>query len=386
LTLPIQRYAIAPALEGKDVLGCAPTGTGKTLAFLIPILELLLRMKKKGQLERSTSIIQPICLIMAPTRELAIQIDREAKKLIHKTGIKSDYAIGGHDEDRQLNKLSSSRPHILVATPGRLNAFLNKARHGNRINLERIKFIILDEADRMLDMGFKPQIEKMFNVASPALRKQVLMYSATFPEDVKVLAKTYLSNNFAKIIVGPAGAVNKNIYQEIIQVESTRQKFDKVFSMVTDLIEKEKEEGIQPDEQSKILIFTNHIKFAERIADRIFDETDNDIETITSDKIQHDREIAVQDFTQGKFNILVATYLAGRGLDIPRVDYVINFDLPEDEAEYVHRVGRTGRGGRKGSAYSFFSENRNEELGPFLYKTLEQSQQKIPDFLLKYNK
>ena len=212
LTLPIQRYAIAPALEGKDVLGCAPTGTGKTLAFLIPILELLLRMKKKGQLERSTSIIQPICLIMAPTRELAIQIDREAKKLIHKTGIKSDYAIGGHDEDRQLNKLSSSRPHILVATPGRLNAFLNKARHGNRINLERIKFIILDEADRMLDMGFKPQIEKMFNVASPALRKQVLMYSATFPEDVKVLAKTYLSNNFAKIIVGPAGAVNKNIY------------------------------------------------------------------------------------------------------------------------------------------------------------------------------
>ena len=169
-------------------------------------------------------------------------------------------------------------------------------------------------------------------------------------------------------------------------MESTRQKFDKVFSMVTDLIEKEKEEGIQPDEQSKILIFTNHIKFAERIADRIFDETDNDIETITSDKIQHDREVAVQDFTQGKFNILVATYLAGRGLDIPRVDYVINFDLPEDEAEYVHRVGRTGRGGRKGSAYSFFSENRNEELGPFLYKTLEQSQQKIPDFLLKYNK
>ena len=403
-TLPIQSYGIQPALKGRDILGCAPTGTGKTWAFLVPIVEILYKKDRDGNLKRPViskkdekhdhiNVYEeksaPNCLILAPTRELAIQLYQETQKLTRNTGLTSDYVIGGHKHSLQLVK---KEINILIATPGRLISFLRAGpTYSSKISLENLEILVIDEADRMLDMGFKSDIDTIFK-ASPknTFRPQTLMYSATFPDKVKKLAKQYLSPKFVSIVVGPPGSVNLTIKQKIIEVQNTTQKFEMVFDMVTEIFENDKKEKEKSRKQGKIhhtpqiIIFTNHVNYAETIADKIYNQTEIDAETVHSDKIQKCREIAIQQFKDERYHVLVATNIAGRGLDIPRVDYVINFDLPRDVSEYVHRVGRTGRAGRVGRAISFFTHKFDYKLGPHLCTALDQLELEVPDFLDQY--
>ena len=382
--MPIQSYGIEPALKGRDIMGCAPTGTGKTWAFLIPIVENLYQQKKNNSLpiRNHAFQIQPSCLILTPTRELVIQINSEANKLMKNMGLTSDFCVGGYPWKEQLSQLKRSKCDILVATPGRLSDFINR----EYISLENIQYLVIDEADHMLTTEFKEDLETIIteNEDMPTIEsRQTLMFSATFPETVKEMAKKYLKPKFVRILVGMPGSVNINITQDIMETTSTQDKYNRTFKLVNKIMEK--------DQKAKILIFSNMKKHSEMIVNTIEDDFGYDAILINSNKDQPDREISIEEFAEGHCNILVATNVAGRGLDIPRVDYVINFDLPRTNAEYVHRVGRCGRAGRPGFAYSFFSHKHDHLLGGHLCRALVQLQrdgvslQEIPDFLQQYN-
>ncbi|GLV43348.1 vasa [Carabus blaptoides fortunei] len=358
---PIQKIALPIILAGRDVMACAQTGSGKTAAFLLPIINSLLA--DKTDLIVTEGHCEPQVVIVSPTRELAIQIGAEARKFAHDSVIKTVVTYGGTAVQHQISQIMNGC-HILVATPGRMNDFVER----NRITFSSVRYVVLDEADRMLDMGFLPDIERVMGHETmvPTTERQTLMFSATFPEEIQRLASRFL-NDYLFITVGIVGGACSDVQQVFHEVDKFAKR-QKLLSLLT-------EEGTQ-----RTLVFVETRRNADFIATYL---SENSVRTtsIHGDRLQREREEALRDFKSGNRDILVATDVAARGLDIKDVKHVINYDLPKSIDEYVHRIGRTGRVGNRGKATSFYDESRDGPLAGNLVRILRQANQTIPDWL-----
>ncbi|KAG5492730.1 hypothetical protein JKF63_01310 [Porcisia hertigi] len=352
---PVQRYGIPVALSGSDLMACAQTGSGKTAAFLIPVVQYLLVHGVSPARQRKS---YPIALVLAPTRELAVQIFDEVRKLTFNTDIFYDVVYGGTRYPQRFEQ------DILVACPGRLRDMFNE----EYLSFSAIKFLILDEADRMLEMGFEEQIEEL--VASrytdmPTVDdRQTFMFSATFPQRILNLAKRYLRRKYYLLTVGRVGSTTKNITQTIEFVPDD-EKMDRLLQII-----------YGHEMSDMVLIFVETKKMAEDVNRRLYREGISST-TIHGDRRQQDREAALEDFKQKVTPILVATDVASRGLDIPDVAHVVQFDLPQEMDDYTHRIGRTGRAGNKGIATAFYNRN-NRRLALDLHKYFSEHGQEIP--------
>jgi ATP-dependent RNA helicase DeaD len=322
---PIQALAIPFALEGRDIIGSAQTGTGKTGAFCVPMINYLLENPAAH------------ALVMLPTRELASQVHDVARKMIGEAvkgpqGIKTALLIGGEPIGKQYAQLDR-RPRLIVGTPGRINDHLR----GNGDLVDRVSFVVLDEADRMLDMGFAPQIDSI--LSETALERQTLMFSATFPDSIVKFTKQYL-NNPERVSAGTQSKPGENIEQESMFV-AQEQKYDEL------MLQLNKREG-------SVVVFARTQHSAEKLAAKLVRD-EHAADAIHGGLRQRQRDKVIRMFRKGETRVLVATDVAARGLDVPHVEHVINYDLPQVAEDYIHRIGRTARAGAKGQAVSFIS-------------------------------
>ena len=319
---PIQEKSIPLILQGKDILGSAQTGTGKTAAFCIPILELLMK-SPRGSL-----------LVMIPTRELAKQVLDVINSLLgFKSSINTATLIGGESMSKQLSQLKK-RPRIYVGTPGRINDHLQRGS----LNLHDAKYLVLDETDRMLDMGFEVQINKIIKYLP--VSKQVLMFSATIPNNILKLSSKYL-NDPVRISVGESNTVAKNIKQEIIELKSD-EKLDELINQIT-------------NRNGSILIFVK-TKYGTEKLSKALSRSKIKSFPLHGGLRQSKRNTIMKNFRDMKFRILIATDVAARGIDVPHIEHVINYDLPQMAEDFIHRIGRTARAGSKGIALSFVTK------------------------------
>lgn len=318
---PIQTQAIPLALEGHDVMGTAQTGTGKTAAFAIPLVESLLTNPRGS------------ALVLTPTRELGKQImDIMHQLLGPKSAIKTAFIIGGESMGKQLSQLRAL-PRLIVGTPGRINDHLER---GNMM-LHDTRFLVLDETDRMLDMGFTVQLEKIFKYMPD--KRQTLMFSATLPKNILKLSQNYL-NNPKRIAVGETNVVATNIKQDMVRIEQDK-KYDELL--------------VQLNERSgSIIVFIKTKYGADRMAKNLRRDGFTS-EALHGDLRQNKRDKVMQNFRNKNFRVLIATDIAARGLDVPHIKHVINYDLPQVAEDFIHRMGRTARAGAEGSAISFVS-------------------------------
>ncbi|XP_050426124.1 ATP-dependent RNA helicase vasa-like [Adelges cooleyi] len=360
---PVQKYSLPIILHGRDMMASAQTGSGKTAAFVLPILNDL--MSNPTELIADYNHCEPQAVIMSPTRELTIQICEVVRKLSRGTMIKSELAYGGTKTMYQIDRIKRGA-HILVATPGRLNDFVNRGV----ITFSSVRFFVLDEADRMLDLGFKSAIESVLHHSTmvSSAERQTLMFSATLPSEIQQMACTYLKQDYVFVAVGEIGGACKDVTQQLIQV----QKFSKKGELLKVLEEIGDVQGT--------IVFVEQKRNADFIAAYLSDQN-YPTTSIHGDREQPERELALRDFKTKKMKILVATSVAARGLDIKGVTTVINYDLPKNVDEYVHRIGRTGRLGNAGKAISFFDPDQDRPLAPELRRILEQAGQEIPDWL-----
>ena len=320
---PIQAMAIPVALEGKDILGTAQTGTGKTLAFSIPLINKLILDKNA------------FALVMCPTRELAAQVMDAIKSLISNTiNIKTALLIGGESMQKQLRQLGN-RSRIIVGTPGRINDHLKR----RSLNLSYTKYLVLDETDRMLDMGFTPQIEMVLKFVPK--QHQTLLFSATLPQNILRISDRYLVNP-KRISAGSTSVPIAKIKQETLQV----YKENKYDELIDQLISR----------KGSILVFVKTKRNADKMVKRLKEES-HSADAIHGDLRQSKRDRVINAFRKGVKRILVATDVAARGLDIPLIQHVINYDLPQVPEDYVHRIGRTARAGSEGSALTFLTRD-----------------------------
>lgn len=318
---PIQAQAIPAALEGRDILGSAQTGTGKTGAFGIPLVNKLLTNPRGS------------ALVLCPTRELAVQVQQQLKAMLGVGSIiNSALLIGGESMPKQLQELRQ-RPRIIVGTPGRINDHLERGS----LMLHDANFLVLDETDRMLDMGFGPQLDRIFKFL-PAVR-QTLMFSATLPDNIVKISKNYMKDP-VRVSVGNANVAAPKIKQEIIEV-AEQSKYDVL------LEELGKREG-------SIIVFVKTKWGADKMAKRLR-TAKHQADAIHGDLRQNKRDHVIRQFRDMKFRILVATDIAARGLDIPHIEHVINYDLPQVAEDYIHRIGRTARADAEGSALNLIS-------------------------------
>ncbi|KAG5324307.1 VASA1 helicase, partial [Pseudoatta argentina] len=363
---PVQKYAIPIIMSGRDLMACAQTGSGKTAAFVVPILHTLLE-DPKDLIKTSTSC-EPHVIIISPTRELTSQIHQQVKKFSLGSIIRAELAYGGTSVMHQSNRVLNGC-HILVATPGRLLDFIGRGK----IRLSSLRFLVLDEADRMLDMGFLPDIEKLIDheTMAPAEERQTLMFSATFPNEIQELASRFL-RNYLFLAVGIVGGACADVEQNFYQASGQSEKR----KLLKELIEKQHQLG----NIEGTLVFVEQKRHTDFIA-AFLSESNFPTTSIHGDRLQREREEALYDFKRGKMLILVATAVAARGLDIKNVSHVINFDLPKTIDEYVHRIGRTGRVGNRGKATSFFDSSTDMPLTDDLVKILKQAGQPVPDWL-----
>ncbi len=322
----IQRQAIPVALQGKDLVGVAQTGTGKTLAFGIPMIQRLNQVKGSG-------------LVVLPTRELAIQVDEALRQVGSKLGLKTAVLIGGTPINPQIQALNRN-PHIIIATPGRLNDHINQ----RTVRLKNVKIVVLDEADRMLDMGFAPQIKKIFQEL-PAER-QTMLFSATIPPEIMKMATSYMKLPI-RIEVAPTGSIAEHLTQEIFIIPKDAK---------TRLVDKLLQQYLGPT-----LIFTRTKYGAKKLTRQIRDMGHTAAE-IHSDRSLFQRKEALAGFKSGKYRVLVATDIASRGIDVTGIELVINYDLPTNTEDYVHRIGRTARAGVQGHAISLAMPEQRKEL------------------------
>ncbi len=339
----IQFKAIPPILNGEDVLAIAQTGTGKTAAFAIPVVHRLHERKKS----RRTEGIQ--CVVMEPTRELAVQIAEVFDAIGRYTRVKTLCVFGGVEQDPQIARLAKGID-ILVATPGRMFDLVSQGH----IRLDRVRMLVLDEADHMLDLGFIEDIRDLVRFLPRS--RQTLFFSATINDKIKKLAYSLVRNPI-RIQIAPDDPVARNIAHSVAFIEMDDKRF-----FLARLI------GENPE--SKILVFVRTKVRAERVA-KALERAGIRSLTIHGDKDQHERLEVMQQFREGAVKILIATDVSARGIDIPDVDQVVNYDLPEAAENYVHRVGRTGRGERKGVAVSFCSPEEKpvlDEIERFLGK------------------
>jgi len=323
---PIQRQAIPIALQGKDLVGVAQTGTGKTLAFGIPMIQRLNQVNGQG-------------LIVLPTRELAVQVDEALRKVGTKSGLRTAVLIGGTPIYAQIQAIKR-QPHIIIATPGRLNDHLQQ----KTLTLKNVKIVVLDEADRMLDMGFAPQIKKIFQELSHD--RQTMLFSATIPQEIMKMATSYLKLPI-RIEVAPTGTLAENVSQEIFIIPKDAK---------VRLVDKLLEQYLGPT-----LIFTRTKHGAKKLTRAIRDMGHTAAE-IHSNRSLSQRRDALQGFKTGKYRILVATDIASRGIDVTGIELVLNFDLPTQTEDYVHRIGRTARAGASGHAISLATPEQRKEL------------------------
>ncbi|XVE78767.1 hypothetical protein DITRI_Ditri14bG0004300 [Diplodiscus trichospermus] len=369
---PVQRHAIPISLAGRDLMACAQTGSGKTAAFCFPIISGIMRGQVPQRPLRGARAVYPLALILSPTRELSMQIHEEARKFSYQTGVKVVVAYGGAPINQQLRELERG-VDILVATPGRLVDLLERAR----VSLQMIRYLALDEADRMLDMGFEPQIRKIveqMDMPPPGVR-QTMLFSATFPKEIQRLASDFLAN-YIFLAVGRVGSSTDLIVQRVEFVHESDKR-----SHLMDLLYAQRSNGVQ-GKQALTLVFVETKKGADSLEHWLcmngFPAT-----TIHGDRTQQERELALRSFKSGATPILVATDVAARGLDIPHVSHVVNFDLPNDIDDYVHRIGRTGRAGKTGLATAFFNDN-NASLARSLVDLMQEANQEVPAWLSRY--
>ncbi|KAK6945407.1 Helicase, C-terminal, partial [Dillenia turbinata] len=368
---PIQRHAIPISLAGRDLMACAQTGSGKTAAFCFPIIAGIL----KGQFPhrpREMRTVYPLALILSPTRELSCQIHDEARKFSYQTGVRVVVVYGGAPINQQLRELERG-VDILVATPGRLVDLLERAR----VSLQMIRYLALDEADRMLDMGFEPQIRKIVEQMNmpPAGVRQTMLFSATFPKDIQRLASDFLSN-YIFLAIGRVGSSTDLIAQRVEFVHESDKR-----SHLMDLLHAQRDNGIN-GKPVLTLVFVETKKGADALEHWLC-VNGLPATSIHGDRTQQEREQALRLFKSGTASILVATDVAARGLDIPHVAHVVNFDLPNDIDDYVHRIGRTGRAGKSGLATAFFNE-KNSILANSLIQLMQEANQEVPAWLSRF--
>ncbi|MFA4954444.1 MAG: DEAD/DEAH box helicase [Patescibacteria group bacterium] len=323
---PIQQKSIPIAIEGKDLMGIAQTGTGKTLAFGIPLIQRLSQIKGKG-------------LIILPTRELALQVEEEIQKLGRGIGLRSAVLIGGASMNLQMNALRT-KPHVIVATPGRLIDHLDQ----KTIRLDDVKILILDEADRMLDMGFEPQIKRILQ--SVPKDRQTLLFSATMPGEIVKIASSYMKLP-VRVEIARSGTAAEKVAQEVYVVG----KEDKIR-----LLDK-----LLQENRGTVLVFSRTKHGAKKIARSVRGMGHASAE-IHSNRSLAQRRDALDGFKSGKYRVLVATDIAARGIDVKDIELVVNFDLPDQAEDYIHRIGRTGRAGQSGHAVSFATPDQKSDV------------------------
>lgn len=325
---PVQAQAIPPALEGRDVLATAQTGTGKTLSFLVPLIERMPANKPKGC----------AALILLPTRELAMQVEQNYRKLT--SSYKSiALVVGGMAEGPQLQAIRNGA-RIIVATPGRLEDYLDR----KLVNLSGVKMLVLDEVDRMLDMGFKPAIKRI--VAALPVERQTMCYSATLSPQIKEVVRDYLKNP-ARIEIGSTLKPCENVELQTFEVP-----VDKKQELLEHLLGRH---------DGSFLVFVRTKHGADRVAHRL-SRSGHTATSIHGDRSQSQRNAALKSFTQGRHRVLVATDVAARGIDVAHVAHVVNYDMPREAEDFVHRVGRTGRASAKGVASTFTAPDEKHLL------------------------
>ncbi|KAI3785800.1 hypothetical protein L1987_44925 [Smallanthus sonchifolius] len=348
---PIQSQGWPMALKGRDLIGIAETGSGKTLSYLLPALV---------HVAAQPSLVQgdgPIVLVLAPTRELAVQIQQEAGKFGSHSRIRSTCIYGGAPKGPQIRDLQGG-VEIVIGTPGRLIDML-EAQH---TNLRRVTYLVLDEADRMLDMGFEPQIRKIISQIRPD--RQTLYWSATWPKEVESLARQFLCNPYKVIIGSPVLKANQSINQ-IIEVVTDAEKYNRLIKLLKEMMD-----------GSRILIFVETKKGCDQVTRQLRMDGWPAL-SIHGDKSQDERDWVLAEFKSGRSLIMTATDVAARGLDVKGIKCVINYDFPTSLEDYVHRIGRTGRAGAKGIAVTFFTHSNAKHARELVY-ILQEAGQVVP--------
>ncbi|ESN91039.1 hypothetical protein HELRODRAFT_90549, partial [Helobdella robusta] len=355
---PIQMQAWPIIMKGHDLIGIAQTGTGKTLAFLLPAF-----LHIEGQTVARDQRGGPTVLILTPTRELALQIEQEVKKYKYH-GIKCLCIYGGGNRKEQITNVSEG-VEIIAATPGRLyDLIVNKY-----VSVKSVTYLVLDEADRMLDLGFEPEIRKILvDVRSD---RQTIMTSATWPEGVRRLAASYQKDPI-QVFIGTLDLTAVHSVTQRICIVDEKEKLDELRYLLSSEI----------DENSKAIVFMARKATVDYVSAELSIEGVHDCQSIHGSRDQEDREQAIDDLKSGKVRILLATDVASRGLDIKDVTHVINYDFPHNIEEYVHRVGRTGRAGKEGIAISFLTKF-DDKYAAELIRIMEEAKQHVPDELYR---
>lgn len=338
---PIQAQVLGHTLAGKDAIGRAQTGTGKTAAFLISIISQLTQTRPPD--ERYMG--EPRALIIAPTRELVVQIANDAIALTKYTNLNVMSFVGGMDFDKQRKLLESRHCDILVATPGRLLDFNQRGE----VHLDMVEVLVLDEADRMLDMGFIPQVRQIIRQTPHKEERQTLLFSATFTEDVMNLSKQWTTDP-AIVEIEPENVANDSVEQHVFAVAGS-DKYKLLYNL------------IQNNNWPRVIVFANRKDEVRRIEERLTRDGISAAQ-MSGDVAQHKRIKVLEDFRAGRLRVLVATDVAGRGIHVDDISHVVNFTLPEDPDDYVHRIGRTGRAGTTGVSISFAGEDDSYALPP----------------------
>ncbi|KAI1723807.1 DEAD/DEAH box helicase domain-containing protein [Ditylenchus destructor] len=354
----IQAVSWPLALSGRDIISIAKTGSGKTLGFILPAI---MHIQSQTPRQRGDG---PTVLVVAPTRELAMQVESVAREFGSLLGLRTACLYGGAPKPPQGQKLRMG-VDICVATPGRLADFLSEGV----TNLLRCSYLVLDEADRMLDMGFEPQIRKIISQIRPD--RQTLMFSATWPKEVRELARDFQTDAIRLNVGSGELAANPNITQHVMVVnEYEKQK------RLQDMIKQ-----FQTEEDYKALIFVKTKRSADAL---VIQMRQNGIQALSihGDKSQGEREWALAQLRAGEAKLIICTDVFARGLDVSDIKYVINYDYPNDAEDYVHRIGRTGRGNNTGTSYTFFSHDDYDKAAD-LIKVLQQTNQDVPDALMQ---
>ncbi|MDF1762854.1 MAG: ATP-dependent RNA helicase RhlB [Oleibacter sp.] len=330
---PIQAECLPEALKGRDTIGQAQTGTGKTAAFLLTILDRLIRNPLE---ERYAS--EPRALIIAPTRELAMQIGKDAETLTRYTDLNVVTVVGGMNYEAQRAMLRDHVVDILIATPGRLIDFMRS----QDVFLDQVEVLVLDEADRMLDMGFIPDVRRIVRATLPKEERQTLLYSATFNYDVRILIDQWTINPH-QVVIEPEQVTTDRVEQKLYLIAESEK-----FNILKRVLDEEKPE--------RLIIFANRRDLTRNLCDKL-NKHGHKAVLLSGEVPQEKRIRTLERFREGQVNILVATDVAGRGIHVEGVTHVVNYTLPEDPEDYVHRIGRTGRAGAKGVSISLISED-----------------------------
>ena len=357
---PIQAQILPHTLEGHDAIGKAQTGTGKTAAFLITLFNDLLNNPIEGE----RYLAEPRAVILAPTRELVMQIADDARQLGKYTGLSTVTLIGGADYAKQLAKVNDRATDIVVATPGRLIDFIQRGD----MYLDRVESMVLDEADRMLDMGFIPQVKRIVRSTPRKEDRQTLLFSATFSRDIMNLAQQWTFDPIT-VEIEPERVATENVDQRVYLLES-RDRLNVLKRLLA------------TPEATSVIVFANRRDVVRKVHERL-QKQGLDCGILSGEIAQVKRTKTLERFKSGKLRVLIATDVAGRGIHVDGVSHVVNYDLPEDPEDYVHRIGRTGRAGEKGVSISFASEDDAfllPEIEALLGESLKCTQ--VPEALL----